>query len=266
MLTKEQWKEWYDSRVQFDLDTTSTNPDEPKTYLEIFAEIFNLTTYSSNMDRYFGFKILEVLNAMATGHVFDYQAQSEQHNKDYLMVCNFGAVAPLLNWGTSIRGAWIDTPQDGWVLEEYLGNYSPPQGLQPVLRSRDEAYDFIKNSVEIIKEQEASFAAKAASDQDPAVPTTDQELFAEYSRRLTVAVNGISEALAVMFKDITDTLTDDQLEHEITKLVDRELPQYFTEWGDAKESHTLANHSTVGLRAWTLTIQAYNQHGTIAIQ
>jgi hypothetical protein len=266
MFTKEQWKEWYDFRTQFALDINNEAEEYRQTYLEIFAAIFDVTTYDSNKDRYFGLKILEVLHAIATGNGYNYQDQSDEHYTTFLMVANFKNVAPLLEWGTSIRGAWMESPKEGWGLDEMMGNYCPPQGLQPVLHSREEIYDFIIKSVELIKEQEATFAAAAASEQEPDAPVVDGPTFEEHNRRLAEAVNGISEALGVYFQDITEPQTDAQMEHEIHRLVEAQLPDYFAEFGDANATYTLVNESKSELRAWTLTLKAYNQHGTIAIQ
>lgn len=262
MLTIQQWKEWFDFRVQFDLDTTGGEPEDTKTYLEIFADIFSITTYDSHKNRYFGEKILEVLDAIATGRVRDYQDQSDAHYTDYLMVCNFKYVAPLLDWGTSIRGAWMDPPQGGWALEEWMGNYHPAQGLQPVLHTRAEMYDFIINAVELIKYQEASLAAE----QNPDLPMLPPEQWAQNNRRLTTVVNGISESLSTLFMGFEEPLAYTQIEQEVRKLVDVELPKLVVDQPDAFASYTLDDVVNGNPPPpWTLSITAYGQTGYITI-
>jgi hypothetical protein len=264
MLTKEQWKEWFQYRTQFTIDTTNDTEEERKSFLEVFADIFDITTYDSAMDRYFGFQILEVLNAMATNNVYNYQDQSETHYKNFLMVANLRRVAPLLDWGTSIRGAWIDVPKGGWVLEEYMGNYCPPQGLQPVLRSRDEAYDFIIKAVEIIKEQEAEFTAQKAVEQytadNPDAPQYTPAQWIENNRVLSAAVNTITESLAVVFQGLQDPTPYAHIEQLIKDAVDAELPKLL-----AEASYSLYDTTNGAPPPWTLAITAFGQTGYVTI-
>jgi hypothetical protein len=149
MLTKEQWKAWYDYRVQFTKDTTGR--EEEESYLKIFADLFDITTYDDDMDEYFGQKILTVLLSIVNKTHCDYHV-GRQDYIDYLMVCQFKGVYPLLEWGTSIRTAWINPPDKGWDLNDVLGDYcGAPAG--PVLRTRAEIESFILITAELIVEQ-----------------------------------------------------------------------------------------------------------------
>ena len=80
----------------------------PESRFEFLAEnIFNFTTYDSEMSDLFGRKAVEVCIAVNERTTFEY-LKSEEGYKWYLIMCNMPFFAGKLEWGTSIRGAWWD--------------------------------------------------------------------------------------------------------------------------------------------------------------
>lgn len=71
-------------------------------------EVFNFTLYDAGMDKQFASSMLEVIAAILERKTFDYQAQSDEKYKEYLTMVNMPFLKGLLNWGGSVRGAWLD--------------------------------------------------------------------------------------------------------------------------------------------------------------
>jgi len=71
--------------------------------------IFDFTTYDSEMAELFARRALEVCAAISGRTTFDYIKDAEQY-RWYLVMCNMPFFADKIIWGTSVRGAWWDTP------------------------------------------------------------------------------------------------------------------------------------------------------------
>ena len=69
-------------------------------------QIFDFTTYESEMAELFAGKAVEVCSAISDGNTFDYIGVSDENRMWYLLMCNMPFFAGRLEWGTSIRGAW----------------------------------------------------------------------------------------------------------------------------------------------------------------
>lgn len=69
--------------------------------------VFDFTTYSSNLDKYFAVKMLTVLEHIVNRTTFDYIKDINNHI-EYITMCNSPFLTDKLEWGTSIRGAWLD--------------------------------------------------------------------------------------------------------------------------------------------------------------
>lgn len=70
-------------------------------------DYFNLPTYDSNLSEEFGITIYEVIKAILDQKTFDYIKDDKKYRK-YITVAILLDKLDLLNWGTSIRGAWFD--------------------------------------------------------------------------------------------------------------------------------------------------------------
>lgn len=138
-MKHEQWLTWLEEQLavnndQLDMDWTPG---------EMIANVFHITTYDSAADRLFAEQITEVLEVIANRTTFDYQAKSTEQYFRFLMVVNFRAIYPLLEWGTSIRGCWFNLgfgrvfdPADG--LTKFDGK------RYPTVISQEEMGEFVK--------------------------------------------------------------------------------------------------------------------------
>lgn len=148
-MTKDELKQWLDAHaIDFN--------NEVITYLEVVAQMFNITAYDSEVERQLGMTILEALNSVATRTTFDYQAASPDNYLSYLIAVNLRDVGNLLNWGGSIRGAWFEAPKGGWNVSEHLSPADSDSVSEIVLHNQEEMNDFIIKLYELVKEQEAA--------------------------------------------------------------------------------------------------------------
>lgn len=84
----------------------SLNESQPRSRLDyIGSEIFDFTTYDSEMSELFAAKALEVCAAVSAKATFKYIEDPDNY-RWYLLMCNMPFFANRLEWGGSIRGAW----------------------------------------------------------------------------------------------------------------------------------------------------------------
>jgi hypothetical protein len=75
----------------------------------VSSSIFGIATYDDNLDVEFGEAILDVMRAINDGRTFEYIVENNGANyRKYILVCNWLEKRKMINWGTSIRGAWFD--------------------------------------------------------------------------------------------------------------------------------------------------------------
>lgn len=86
------------------------NPDdgEPTKAMWLVEEYFDLTTYDDDISQEWGDVIIEILGVINDDNNFDYINSGDENYKKYLMVANLLEREQLIDWGTSIRGAWFD--------------------------------------------------------------------------------------------------------------------------------------------------------------
>ncbi len=78
----------------------------PESRLEYLGEqIFDITTYDSEMSALFARKAVEVCFAINNRLTFDFIKEPNNY-RWFLLMCNIPFFADRLGWGTSIRGAW----------------------------------------------------------------------------------------------------------------------------------------------------------------
>ena len=78
-----------------------------ETKLEYIGDcIFDFTTYDSAATELFTTLMLGVLNALVTRTLSDYQESPERY-LTYLIAVNSPFLKDKIEWGTSIRGAWL---------------------------------------------------------------------------------------------------------------------------------------------------------------
>ena len=69
--------------------------------------VFNLSPYDSGIAKKWGKRIIDVCKAILEGRTFEYIEQ-EGNYEPYLLVCQLLDKNDLIEWGTSIRGAWFN--------------------------------------------------------------------------------------------------------------------------------------------------------------
>lgn len=94
---EKQWNECLDTKIEF-----------------IGNTIFDFTTYDSEMDEYFALKMIEVIECIINRTTFDYQ---KDNYINYLTMVNMPFLSEKLEWGGSIRGAWIDNFKEYKIAE-----------------------------------------------------------------------------------------------------------------------------------------------------
>jgi hypothetical protein len=67
--------------------------------------IFDFTTYDSKMDKRLALKMIEVIECIIKRTNFVYQ---QDNYENYIIMVNMPFLRGKLEWGGSIRGAWID--------------------------------------------------------------------------------------------------------------------------------------------------------------
>lgn len=122
----------------------SFNGGEPETRLEYLSDhIFNFITYDSKMAELFAKKALEVCAAISDSKTFDYIKDADQYQW-YLLMCNMPFFADKLSWGTSIRGAWWDTPYLKKIEYSSCGLFLDSEQLSEKMEfTREQWADFI---------------------------------------------------------------------------------------------------------------------------
>lgn len=98
MTVKELYKIHYEEYRDF------TGPERNK-YNWAADEIFELTTYDGGLDELFVKKIIEVLDSILDGYTFEY---IRNNYITYILVCQLLCKFGWIDWGSSIRGAWLD--------------------------------------------------------------------------------------------------------------------------------------------------------------
>jgi len=77
-----------------------------ESHLEYLSdEIFNFTTYDSEIAELFASRAIEVCKAITERKTFEYVVDKENY-KWYLLMCNMPFFAERTEWGASVRGAW----------------------------------------------------------------------------------------------------------------------------------------------------------------
>jgi hypothetical protein len=99
--------ELYKAHYEDYRDFVGSDEDKPTKYEWAASEIFDLTTYDGSMDELFVKKIIEVIKVILDRHNFEY-INDENNYISYLAVCQLLVKYDWIDWGTSIRGAWIN--------------------------------------------------------------------------------------------------------------------------------------------------------------
>jgi hypothetical protein len=102
--------EWSKKTNDDDLDQLSSKA-------EYLMSLIDFHTYDAGLDAFFMDKITEVLEALLNRTTFDFIGKSHDNNKWYTIVLHLPFFIDGVNWGTSIRGAWLDTDHRTGVVK-----------------------------------------------------------------------------------------------------------------------------------------------------
>lgn len=72
----------------------------------LVGEIFNIDTYDTDLDIKFANDILEIMDIIFNCSNFEYIESSNDNYIKFITIVNL--IKPILDWGTSIRGCFID--------------------------------------------------------------------------------------------------------------------------------------------------------------
>ncbi len=74
--------------------------------------IFNFITYDSELDELLADKMLTVLKVILEKDTFRYTEASNKNHINFITMVNMPFLIDKVNWGTSIRGAWLDNTKE----------------------------------------------------------------------------------------------------------------------------------------------------------
>lgn len=73
----------------------------------IASYIFNIASYDDDIEKDITNDLLQVVNAISYWKTFEYIKKCKDNHKNYIIMCNLLDKDNLIEWGTSIRGAWF---------------------------------------------------------------------------------------------------------------------------------------------------------------
>ncbi len=141
-----KYKQILDEIYKEEIQDGCIAPSEKLEY--VGGHVFDFTTYDGGLDIIFAKRMLEVIECIVNKTTFDYQQKSQEHYENYILMCNAPFLVRKLEWGTSIRGAWLD---------EY-GHNSEPQpreyeiGITNLKIPKKDIVEFCKDLLEWVNE------------------------------------------------------------------------------------------------------------------
>lgn len=120
--------------------------DDESCKYDFIEGIFNFTTYDGgdgSEQEYLCNSMIDVLKSIVNGNTFEYQKESEVNYRTYIIMVNMPFLKDKIEWGTSIRGAWLD--ESSFVEKHYCINFDIGENLDI---PRDDIVEFIKDLIE----------------------------------------------------------------------------------------------------------------------
>ena len=145
---REFWLSWFQRQIDF-LTLIDPEKGSPNTVFDVLGDVFDLTTYDDNVTELFVRSIMDVLGAIIDRKTFEYQQLSRQNYLTYLIVVHHDRIHPMLNWGTSIRGAFLFMPPKGYHLGDPCGHEIDKEE-NITIETVEEYIEFIKAGRELI--------------------------------------------------------------------------------------------------------------------
>ena len=137
MTTKEKLQKLYE-------EYQSIRDGEATVYEWAASWIFDLATYDGDLDELFVKEIVRVSEVIINDENFDFIKQQENYIK-YILVCQLLYRFDWIEWGTSIRGAWINYSAKRCIYKDYDDELTIPFTAENY-----------KELIEFIKDKEVS--------------------------------------------------------------------------------------------------------------
>jgi hypothetical protein len=259
MSKQEYYRNWFEAKRKFIMETQSCN-EEGISALEVVAQMFDIHTYDSEVDRHFARMIMRVFVAIVEGRGAAFQDESHQNYIDYLTVMSLRKIESLFSWGTSIRNVWFSPSSDrGWKADGNIGVYDGES--YTLIADRDDFKEFILGINAIIDQEENKPidlpSLSTEYENDPAVLKQLQA---------TKIVTEINNAIASALEDKI-IQSPEQAEELFSKAIEAQLKPKIegglkdTSWKFVRQEPTPLQPSL----SWLITITVEGVEGTITL-
>lgn len=75
--------------------------------MDFLCELLSISTYDLDMSKNIGKDIVEILEVINNENNFEYINDNDNYKK-FIIICNFLDHANWIEWGSSIRGCWLN--------------------------------------------------------------------------------------------------------------------------------------------------------------
>lgn len=114
----------------------------------VSKDVFCFTTYDSEVDEMLASNMLEVITCILDRKTFEFQGVCDENYLTYLLMVNMPFLKNKLDWGGSIRGAWLHI-REKEGFEVCCGEIQVPQ---------DGAEAFFRDLISWVKESNTTTA------------------------------------------------------------------------------------------------------------
>lgn len=81
---------------------------------DFLNELFSFAVYEADIEKQMVKDMIEVLRAILNGETYEY-IKSPSRYKKYIRMVNTPFLHDKLDWGTSVRGAWLDNCKEYYI-------------------------------------------------------------------------------------------------------------------------------------------------------
>ncbi len=121
---------------------------------ETFMRVIDFDTYVSGVDAELAPRFCAALKSILDRTTFEFIKESRQNYLDFLTLCNLSRFKDLMEWGTSIRGAWFSLGLEPIEMGRWLPVSDPGDSLK---FDEEEKFEvFIRGLIMFMEEPEES--------------------------------------------------------------------------------------------------------------
>ena len=107
---------------------------------DFLNELFSFAVYEADIEKQMVKDMVEVLRAILNGETYEYIKSPSRHKK-YIHMVNTPFLHDKLDWGTSVRGAWLDNCKEYYI--ELLDIEIGEGELTKLIKALIEWYDYL---------------------------------------------------------------------------------------------------------------------------